>query len=185
MFQRNPEKQLIKSCIRGNRQAQFTLYEQHKVNMYNLCLRYAQHQQEAEDMMQEGFFKIFRDIRQYKGEVALSSWMRRVMINSALMHIRKHRKLQLSQMSEEAIHDPSMSTESPWDTEREKAILQMVRKLSDIQQTVFNLKAIDGYNFKEIADMLAGKEATMRSHYLRARTKLQDLLKQELYQDER
>ena len=89
------DKKLIKSCIRGDRKAQFKLYQQHKVYLFGICMRYGKNKAEAEDILQEGFYRIFKDLKQYSGAVPIQAWMRKVMVNSSLMYIRKYHKLQL------------------------------------------------------------------------------------------
>jgi len=174
------DKKLLKSCIRGDRKAQHQLYQAHKVYLFGICMRYGKDRQEAEDILQEGFYRILKDLKQFSGKTALKAWMRKVMVNSALMYIRKHHKLKVT-----GIDDYVFETKGPNDTsllnqDRSKAIIFLIRQLPAVQQAVFNLRAMDEYSFKEIASMLGGNEATLRSHYLRARKALQELLKKEL-----
>lgn len=170
---------IIKSCIKGDRKAQKMLYETHKVYLYGVCMRYTRSKAEAEDMLLEGFYRILKDLKQYTKTANLKAWMRRVMINSCLMHIRKHRKIQFSELNESHIESRSPTDMSLLNSDRATAIIALIRELPLSHQTVFNLKAIDGYSFKEISNMLDTNEATLRSHFLRARTKLQQLLQNE------
>jgi len=135
---------------------------------------------EAEDILQEGFFKILRDLRQFSGDGDVKWWMRKVMVNSALMHIRKYRKIEFSEINEKIIEDPELVENSFLQSERASTVVRIIQKLEDPYQTVFNLRAIEGYSFKEIAEKLDGNEATLRSHYMRARKKLQTILNQAL-----
>lgn len=173
-----PEK-LVWACLRDDRQAQYELYQRYKVYLFGVCMRYAKNRAEAEDILQEGFYKILRDLRQYNRQVALQSWMRKVIVNTALMHIRKHHKLQFE--SVETIPELQQLTvdNSLLETNRANAIIQLIQQLPIAQQTVFNLRAIEGYSFKEIAQQLQINEATLRSHYRRARLQLQQLLQKE------
>lgn len=173
------DKKLIKSCIRGNRKAQYDLYQTNKTYLFGICMRYGKDRAEAEDILQEGFYRILKDLKQFSGTVPLRAWMRKVMVNSALMYIRKHHKLQVS-----TIDDYVFDTKGPRDVtllqdDRAKAIIYLIRQLPALQQTVFNLRAIEEYSFKEISELIGGNEATLRSHYLRARKALQELLKKE------
>ncbi len=177
------EQQTIKACLRGDRKAQYKLYEQYKVYLFGICMRYGDSRAEAEDMLQEGFYQILKDLKQFSGKVPLRAWMRRVMINSALMHIRKHHKLTYTAFEQEWNEHPLLMDESLLQKDRANAIIYWIRQLPILQQTVFNLRAIDEYSFKEIAEFMGGNEATMRSHYLRGRTKLQSMLKKELNKD--
>ena len=143
-------------------------------------MRYAKSKMEAEDILQEGFFKILRDLRQFSGDGDVKWWMRKVMVNSALMHIRKYRKIEFSEINEKIIEDPELVENSFLQSERASTVVRIIQKLEDPYQTVFNLRAIEGYSFKEIAEKLDGNEATLRSHYMRARKKLQTILNQAL-----
>jgi len=174
------DKKLIKSCIRGDRKAQRALYETHKVYLFGICMRYGKDRQEAEDILQEGFYRILKDLKQYSGSSEVKAWMRKVMVNSALMYIRKHHKLKVMTIDDYVFDSKVPSDTSLLNNDRSKAIIFLIRQLPAIQQTVFNLRAMEEYSFKEIASLMGGNEATLRSHYLRARKALQELLKKEL-----
>ncbi|MEL6717629.1 MAG: RNA polymerase sigma factor [Bacteroidota bacterium] len=174
------EWQLIRACIKGDRKAQHQLYNQYKVYLFGVCTRYAKSRVEAEDILQEGFYKILKDLKQWSGEGELRAWMRRVVVNTALMHIRKYRKMGFSDIENIALDHPKLLDLSFSQNDRADAVIRMIQSLPDPYQTVFNLRAIEGYSFKEIAEKLGHNEATLRSHYLRARTKLQGVLQSEL-----
>ena len=171
---------LIKQCLKGKRKSQFELYEMYKVYLFGICMRYSKSKFEAEDMLQEGFYKILRDLGQYRGQVPFQAWIRKVMINSCLSYIRKYKKLQYSELFESDVEEHKGFDIELMSSNRAKAIIHLIQTLPEVQQTVFNLKGIDGYSFVEISNMLNAKEATLRSHYLRARKKLQSLLNKEL-----
>lgn len=173
------EAALIKACIKGNRKAQYTLYERHKTYLYGLCLRYAKTPQEAQDILQEGFFRILKDINQFSGKSTLQTWMRKVMVNSALMHIRKFRKIEFSVLEVEKLENVKLSEDTFQIMDRANAVIHLIQKLPLSYQTVFNLRAMEGYSFKEISQQLNTNEATLRSHYLRARKQLQEILNKE------
>jgi len=154
----------------------------HKVYLFGVCMRYTRSRAEAEDMLLEGFYRILKDLKQYSNTSNLKAWMRKVMINSCLMHIRKHRKMHFSELTDNHIESYAPTDLSLMNSDRAKAIIALIRELPISHQTVFNLKAVDGYSFKEISKMLDINEATLRSHFLRARTKLQHLLNSELQQ---
>lgn len=175
------EKHIIKACLKGKREAQKTLFETYRIYLFGICMRYAKNKHEAEDMLQEGFYKILKDLKQFKGNASLKSWMTRVMINSSLMHIRRHRKLDYTELIPDKLDHDHIYDYSLANQDRATAIIKMVRTLPGSHQTVFNLRAIDGYSFREIATQLDIKEATARSHFLRARAKLQTLLHKEFH----
>jgi len=174
------EQKLIKACIKRDRKAQHQLYNQYKVYLFGVCTRYAKSRVEAEDILQEGFYKILKDLKQWSGEGELRAWMRRVVVNTALMHIRKYRKMEFSDIEDIALDHPKLLDLSFSQQDRADAVIRMIQSLPDPYQTVFNLRAIEGYSFKEMAEKLGHNEATLRSHYLRARNKLQGVLKAEL-----
>lgn len=183
MRKKSTEQQLIRACLRGDRQAQYGLYQKYKVYLFGICMRYAKSREEAEDILQEGFYRILKDLKQYSGEAPLQAWMRKVMVNSALMHLRKYHKIKYTFLENETSEHYLPADTSLVNSDRAMAIIQLIQKLPIAQQTVFNLRAIDGYSFREIAQQIEVKEATIRSHYLRARKKLQSLLKKELNND--
>ena len=180
MLQDKNNIKLIKQCLRGKRQAQYQLYELHKVYLFGICRRYGKSTAESEDMLQESFYKILRDLKQYNNKVPLKAWMSRVTINTCLMHIRKFKKLTYTELFDNQ-HDEIRGFDMDLMSQnRAKAIIYLIQSLPETQQTVFNLKGIDGYSFAEISEMLQVKETTLRSHYLRARKRLQSLLNKEL-----
>ncbi len=174
------ETALIKACIKGNRKAQFSLYGQYKTYLYGICLRYAKSPQEAQDILQEGFFSILRDIKQFSGQSPLRAWMRKVMVNAALMHIRKHRKIEFSALEVDKLDHIHYSEDTFQIMDRANAVIHLIQQLPVSYQTVFNLRAMEGYSFREISQQLGANEATLRSHFLRARKQLQQILNKEL-----
>lgn len=145
-----------------------------------MCLRYAKSREEAEDILQEGFYKILQNLKQYKGNGPLQAWMRKVMVNTALMHLRKHGKTVFTEFDEHIFNHVNLTDNTLLDIDRANAIIHLIQQLPSAHQTVFNLRAIEGYSFREISDQLDINEATLRSQYLRARTHLQQLLQKEM-----
>ena len=177
------EKHIIKRCKQGDRKAQFELYQNHKITLFGICMRYAHSKAEAEDILQEGFYLILKDLKSYSGKGSFQGWMKRVMVNAALMYIRKHRKLKVASMEEQLIDYHSEPDTSLWNSDRVLALIYMVRQLPVNQQLVFNMRAIDGYNYQEISEKLNAGESNCRSLYLRARNGLREMLTQELKKD--
>lgn len=176
-------KNTIKKCLRGDRKAQFELYEQHKVVLFGICMRYASSRSEAEDMLQEGFYSILKDLKSYSGKGSFQGWMKKVMVNAALMYIRKHRKLKITIQDEEILEYHSEPDTSLWNSDRVLALMDMIHRLPLNQQLVFNMKAVDGYEYREISAKLDTSETNCRSLYLRARNKLKEMLTLELKKD--
>jgi RNA polymerase sigma factor (sigma-70 family) len=173
------EQELINGCKKGERSFQKALYELYCRKMLVVCLRYSKTTAEAEDILQEAFVKVFQGISTFRQESKLETWITRIMVNTALNFQR--RKLYLFPMvdvEEVDLPEDEISISGVHFTQ----LLEMVQALPQGCQIVFNLFAIEGYNHKEIAEMLGISEGTSKSQYSRARTLLQEkLLKESSY----
>lgn len=168
------EDELIKGCLRRDRNAQKQLYELYSPKMYALSYRYVRDPMQAEDILITAFTKILERIRQYNGTGSFEGWIRRVVVNEALTFLRRNRSMYLETELEEADREPNYQTLSSY-LEVED-LLNMIDKLPSGYRIVFNLYAIDGYSHKEIAEELGISENTSKSQLSRARTYLQKLL---------
>ncbi len=169
------EKELIKACKKGNRQAQELLYRRYSPKLYGVCLRYASDREEAKDFLQEGFIKIYKNLYKYKPTGSFSAWLYRLMINVALENIRRNQKRKNVTSLDILIHDPEIQ-ETIFSNFGAKSIIQMVQKLPKGYRIVFNLYVIEGYSHKEIAEMLDITESTSKSQLSRAKATLRKLL---------
>ncbi|MBL7736982.1 MAG: sigma-70 family RNA polymerase sigma factor [Chitinophagaceae bacterium] len=161
-------QRLIKDCIRGISQAQRQLYEQFSESMLSVCYRYTKSVPDAEDVMQEGFIKVFRNIEQFKFQGELGGWIRRIMVNTALNYLKKNRNYQ----SDLSFLDSGMhpvSDDNPEIMLSAKDLADLIRQLPTGYQTIFNLYAVEGFTHVEIGKMLGINEGTSRSQYARAR----------------
>ncbi len=170
------EEQLIKGCVKNDRKAQKALFDKYASVLLGVCARYAHDIAEAEDILQEGFVKIYTRIKQYSGSGSFEGWMKRVMVNTALSHLRQNAKhfyhQDVTEISENKIND-----DTNYDADfSEKEILSIVNKLPDGFRVVFNLYAIEGYKHKEIAEMLGIDIGTSKSQYSRAKKIIQKQL---------
>jgi RNA polymerase sigma factor (sigma-70 family) len=171
-----PENDLINGCIEGDRRMQEELYRRFSPRMYAVCLRYAGNAEEAEDILQEGFIKIFKKLDSFRGEGSFEGWVRRIFVNTAIEHFRRKRYLQpVTEKEENSIEGKSLSA---LDDLAEKDILALVRQLSPGYRTVFNMYVVEGYTHKEIGDMLGISEGTSKSQLSRAKVILQDMVRQ-------
>lgn len=175
----NRERHIIKGCKKGDRKAQNQLYQTYKNMLFGVCLRYGANFQEAEDLLQEGFVKIYSDLYQYRPTGALGAWMRKVMVNVCLMHLRK-RKTFFSNIEIEQIAETYESNDDNFENYRAEALIQMIQKLPEGYRAVFNLYVIDGYNHKEIGEILNISEGTSRSQFSRAKALLRNMLEKQL-----
>lgn len=142
--------------------------------MFRLCLRYARDWPEAEDMLQDGFVKVFTDLKNYRFEGPLGAWIRRVVLNAALMHVRKQKRLFSSESLENAINLNACN--DVLDELNAQTLTQLLQKLPAGYRAVFNLYAVDGYSHSEIANMLGIDEGTSKSQLFKARRALQAML---------
>jgi len=175
------ESDLIQGCLAGDRRMQEELYRRFSPRMYGVCLRYAGNAEEAEDILQEGFIKIYKKLNSYRGEGSFEGWIRRIFVNTAIEHFR--RKTYQQPITEK--HETTVEAQylSVLDELAEKDILKLIQELSPGYRTVFNLYVVEGYTHKEIGDMLNISEGTSKSQLSRAKLVLQDLVKKFL--DER
>ncbi len=169
------ETDLIKGCIEGNRRMQEALYSRFSSRMYAVCLRYAGNAEEAEDILQEGFIKIFKKLNTFRSEGSFEGWIRRIFVNTAIEHFRRKRYLQtVSEKEENTIEGNDISV---LDKMAAKDIIALIKELSPGYRTVFNMYVVEGYTHKEIADMLGISEGTSKSQLSRAKVILQGLVK--------
>lgn len=169
------ESELVRGCVEGSLRFQRELYQVFAPKMMGVCMRYAGNQAEAEDMLQEGFVTVFRKIDTYAGKGELGAWIRKVMVNAALMYLRKNRKFQM-QVDLEEVDFFLESDASLFSDLAAKDLMQMVQKLPAGYRTVFNLYAIEGYNHREIGEQLTISPGTSKSQYSRAREMLRKML---------
>jgi RNA polymerase sigma factor (sigma-70 family) len=170
------ENELIEGCRKGNRASQKALYDRFCKKMMVVCLRYSKSTPEAEDILQEGFVRVFQGLEGFRQDSKLETWMTRIMVNTALNHHRK--KLYLFPMVDvETIDIPQseVSLSGIHFTE----LLDMVQALPQGCQIVFNMFAMEGYSHKEISEMLGISEGTSKSQYARAKSLLQAKLLKE------
>lgn len=169
------ESDLLEGCRRGDRKMQHELYNRFAPKMYGVCLRYAANAEEAEDILQEGFIKIFNKINSYRGEGSFEGWIRRIFVNTAIEHFRKKTYLQpITETEENTVEGKYLSV---LDSLAEKDIVQLVQQLSPGYRTVFNMYVVEGYTHKQIAELLGISEGTSKSQLSRAKLILQDLVK--------
>jgi RNA polymerase sigma-70 factor (ECF subfamily) len=155
------------------------LYNRFAGKMYAVCLRYANNAEDAQDLLQEGFIKVYRNLHRFRAEGSFEGWIRRVFINSSIEHLRK-KSVQMSKVTdkeEDTIEDADISA---LDSLAEKDIINLVQELSPGYRTVFNLYVIEGYSHKEIGEQLGISEGTSKSQLARARSILQKKVTQYL-----
>jgi RNA polymerase sigma factor (sigma-70 family) len=170
------EEALIKGCIRNDAAAQQELYERYSPRMLSLCYRYARNREDAEDMLQEGFIKVFSQIGQFRHLGALEGWIRRIMVHTCINILKRNRKFSDSLDIMHAAGLP-VDEETIPSIIQAKQVVECIRMLPLGYRTVLNLYAIEGFSHKEIGKILEIGESTSRSQYTRAKVMLEDILK--------
>lgn len=170
------EAQLVRALQKGDTKAQRHLYEKYSARLLAVCVRYINDKMEAEDVMIEGFMRIFEKIDQFKSEGSFEGWMRRLMTNEALMYLRTKRHIEIDIDAPEA----QQLSNYDWADANLEAddLMAIIGKLPTGYRTVFNLYAIEGFSHAEIAEQLGITESTSKSQLHRARALLQEMVKE-------
>lgn len=174
------EAELIEGCLRKNSVFQKSLYDQYSGKMYVLCLRYAGSRMEAEDILQDGFIKVFDNISKFRMEGSLEGWIRKIMVNTALQYLRKTSHTLIDNRADAYQNMEIHAEDNDYGILSRISATEIVKLISQLPlgyRTVFNLYAIDGYSHKEIAGILDINESTSRSQLVKARTLLQTKIK--------
>ncbi len=170
------ENALIKSCLSGDRTAQRMMYERFAAKMFGVCRRYIKNEADVEEVLLNGFYKVFSNLAKFSHKGSFEGWIRRIMVNEALMFIRKQNKVSNLQLVGLADYQHPASPQMPDRKIQEDDILCLLDDLPPGYRTVFNLYAIEGYSHKEIAEKLGVSVNTSKSQLLKARRMLQELL---------
>ena len=176
---------LIKRCRQGDAKAQQWVYDTHATSMFRLCYRYIRNQTEAEDLLLQGFYKVFEHFAtfEYRNEKSLAGWIKKIMVNECLMFLRKTTNFNLTcSLDEDRAAQEQSTAAEPESSLSAEEIYTLIRELPVGYRTVFNLYVLEGYSHKEIADQLQISEFTSRSQLSKAKATLRTLLtKNNLY----
>jgi RNA polymerase sigma factor (sigma-70 family) len=169
-------KEILEGCIKGESSAQRKLFDSYSRLLLGVCKRYTTNIEEAEDVMQEGFVKIFLNIKEFKGDGSIVAWMRRIMINTAITHyhkMKKHRYHDDLDEVKETKFDNCMWDEAEFTRDE---LYKVIQRMPEGYRMVFNLYAVEGYKHREIGEIMGIDENTSKSQYSRARRWLQERL---------
>jgi len=166
---------IIKGCQAGESGAQKALYELFKTKMYGICLRYAGNYSDAQDVLQDGFLKVFEKIHQFEFKGAFEGWIRRIMVNTAIEKYRT--QYQVINISDSIKEISQYGVDEITSNLTADELLRFIQELSPKYRVVFNLYAIEGYSHKEVAEILNISEGTSKSNLSRARNILQEKVK--------
>lgn len=168
------DSSLIKNCILGNRKSQKKLYDLLAPKMYPVCLKFFKKTADAEDVLQEGFIKLFNNLHNYRGEGSFEGWVRRIFVNTSIQYYRSLKPAAICTNDYEDII-PCLSS-SALDNLYEKDVIHLTNTLSNGYKTIFKLYAMEGYSHKEIAEMMGISESTSKSQYLRAKASIREMI---------
>lgn len=168
-------QKIVKGCISGKRKYQEALFKMFSRKMYGVSLIYTKDYAEAEDIVQEGFMKVFKSIKNFRGEGSIEGWIRRIIVNTALEKYRKQHHIHSLTPVEEYHEDLSYTEVIEQVSAHE--LMAIIKELSPQYRLVFSLYAIEGYSHKEIAEKLKISEGTSKSNLARARKILQEKVK--------
>jgi len=167
---------LVEKCIKGDQRAQRVLFEKYARKMLGVCLRYSKSTPQAEDVLQEGFIKVFSKLEMYKGG-SLEGWIRKIMVNSSLDKIRKEKK-RLGEINIDIVGFKLENNSFILESLEAEDLLKLIASMPLGYKTVFNMFAIEGFSHKEIAQEMDISENTSKSQYSRARAYLQNKMKE-------
>ena len=169
------EEQLLADSIKNNTSAQEELYTRFSPKMLGVCYRFAKSKEDAEDMLQEAFIKVFTQLQQFKQEGSLEGWIRKIVVHTCINHLKKTKRFS---ESVDLIYANSIHIKEDMipSIMQAKQLVECIRILPIGYRTVLNLYAIEGFSHKEIGDMLDIKESTSRSQYTRAKAMLEQIL---------
>lgn len=176
-FSEDKLESVIKACLERNPHAQSVLYKQYFGFSKSVCLRYSSNQEEAKEILNEGFLKVFNNLASYQPKYPFKAWLRTIMVNTAINYYRDNKKYN-QELTIEAIEEP-IYDEDIINKISADEILALVQKLPPAYRTVFVMHVVDGYNHREIGEILGINEGTSRSNFMKARMKLQILVQQE------
>ncbi len=166
---------LIDMCVKNDRKAQALLYKKYSPRLYGTCLRYTGVKADAQEVLQDSFIKIFKNLKNYLGTGSLDGWMKRITIRTAIEHLRKkNRTIQYEELQEPELNDWTYSYAFEQLTSEE--ILNAMKEMPPGYRLVLNMYAIEGYTHKEIGEELGINEGTSKSQLARARKYLYEFL---------
>lgn len=181
-------REIVDGCIKGQRKHQKRLFELFYGKMMGVCMRYARDQDEAQDMVQSGFIKIFKKLDVYNFEGSLEGWIRRIMVNTAIDQLRKNKRDPFAIEDDHKVQN--IEEEIPFSDEdaqdiqiKAEVAIKAISRLSPAYRTVFNMYVIEGFTHKEIAEYLGISEGTSKSNLAKAKLKLKTELLVKFEQD--
>ncbi|OEK05176.1 RNA polymerase sigma factor [Roseivirga misakiensis] len=176
----NIHQAIIDRCLAGERMAQYELYKLYSKAMYNTCLRITNSDMDAEDVLQESFLSAFKNLKNYKGTASFGSWLKRIVVNNAINLVKK-RRLDLESVEDIGAYDLEIENQDGQDLSYEVSVVnEGISRLPDGYRLVLTLYLLEGYDHKEIGEILGVTESTSKSQFNRSKKKLREILKEDL-----
>ena len=171
---------IVKKCVKGDRKAQEELYKCFYSTMMGVCYRYSNNAEDAKDLLQDGFVKVFNNLKKYNFNGSLEGWIRRIMVNTAIDHFRKNKNVFMIDDEDGFVLENSKveSANTIYSQFGVEDIMEAIQALTPAYKAVFNLNVIEGFPHKEIAEKLNISEGTSKSNLAKAKMKLRTLLEQ-------
>jgi len=177
-----PENKLVEICIKKEPRALELLYRQYSTKMFGVCLRYSKNRSDAEDLLHDGFIKVFTSLQEYQNKGSLEGWVRRIMVNTAINYYKRKTKHLFNVIeNDESIFESSFS-EDIISGITTKELLEYINEMPDGYRIVFNMYVIEGYKHTEIAEILGIAESTSKTQLMKARKYLIKKVKKEAYE---
>ena len=169
------EQAIIAGCLHNDAASQRELFNRYSPKMLSVCYRFAQNREDAEDMLQEGFIKVFTQMHTFQNKGSFEGWIRRIMVHTSINFLKKHKKFTES-LDLTSAENLEVKEESIASIMQSKQVVECIRQLPIGYKTVLNLFAIEGYSHREISILLDIEESTSRSQYTRAKNMLSNIL---------
>lgn len=168
------DKNIIEDCKKGKPKAQKAIYDKYSALLFGLCLRYCKNREDAKDVFQDSFIKAYHEIKKFKHKGSFEGWLRKLFINNALNYYRYDKSY--SHVDEYLADSQNLNNNEIYDRFTNYEIMESIQKLSTCKRLVFNMVEIEGYSYKEVAEVLDISESTARNHNFKAKKELRKML---------
>ncbi len=169
------EKEIIIACLQNNREAQKLLYKTFAAKMFGICSRFAQRSNQAEDILQEGFIRVFKNLDKFRFQGSFEGWVKRIIINAAIDYIKKY-GMHFQEINEDITEQCDIVEDEAITNLSVEDLMGMIQNLPNSKRIIFNLFAYEGFSHKEIAEKLNISVSTSKSQYCKAKKMLQEQL---------
>lgn len=176
----NKHADIIDRCVQGDQKAHYEIYKLYSKAMFNICYRIVGVQEIAEDVLQEAFVSAFQNIKSYQGKASFGAWLKRIVVNKAISHLRKQ-QLDMVELDDRMELKEEENIDDIGLVMNVEKIRDAIQKLPNGFRAVFSLYLLEGYDHKEISEILDISESTSKSQYNRAKKKLREILREEIY----